>query len=69
MTRFFIFVPPVMALLVGVLSRGWASIVQGGNVSGATRKRQKMEVWIVLCLMYAMVLGIFVAEDKVPCLA
>ena len=37
---FFIFVPPLMALLIRALSRGWANIVQGGNISEATRKRQ-----------------------------
>jgi len=57
---FIILGPPVMALLVHVLSRGWAKIVQGGNVSEATRKRQKLEFWIVLCFMYVMGFGMFV---------
>ena len=56
---FFIFGPPLMALLIRRLSRGWANIVQGGNVSEATSRRQELEFWIVLCFMYVMVFGIF----------
>jgi hypothetical protein len=57
---FIIFGAPIMALLIRVLSRGWAYIVQGGNVSERTRKRQKLEFWIFLCFLYVMVFGIFV---------
>jgi hypothetical protein len=57
---FFIFAPPLMALLIRVLSHGWASIVQSGKVSEATRKRQRVEFWVVLSFMYVMVFVIFV---------
>jgi hypothetical protein len=57
---FFVLAPPIMALLIRVLSRGWANIVQGGNVSARTAKRQKLEFWGVLCFMYVMLFCIFV---------
>ncbi len=57
---FFVLAPPIMALLIRVLSRGWAKIVQGGNVSEKTLKRQRLEFWVVLCFMYVMLFCIFV---------
>ena len=57
---FFLIAPPIMALLIRLLSRGWANIVQGGNVSEKTIKRQKLEFWVVLCFMYVMLFCIFV---------
>lgn len=56
---FFVLAPPIMAWLIRLLSRGWANIVQGGEVSEKTVKRQKVEFWVVLCFMYVMLFGIF----------
>lgn len=56
---FFIFVPPIMALIIRAMSHGWATVAQGGSISESTRKRQKLEFWIVLCFMYVMVFAIF----------
>jgi len=49
--------PPIMAALVWLGSRRWANVVQGGNVSDRTKRRQKWEFWVVLTLMYIIVLG------------
>jgi hypothetical protein len=56
---FFLLAPPIMALLIRLLSRGWANIVQGSNVSEKTIKRQRLEFWVVLCFMYVMLACIF----------
>ena len=40
------------------MARGWAEIVQGGNVSEATQKRQKWEFWLVLIAAYLLMFGI-----------
>jgi hypothetical protein len=56
---FFLLAAPIMALLIRLLSRGWATIVQGGNVSEKTIKRQRLEFWVVLIFMYAMLACIF----------
>lgn len=50
--------PPVMALMISFLSRGWAAILQRGKVSDATRKRQGMEFWVALVAGYLIVLMI-----------
>ena len=49
--------PPVIAGLWWLLSRGWATAVQVGNVSDRTRQRQKVEFFIVLTLLYVLMLG------------
>jgi len=46
-----------MAGLFWVMSRGWAMSVQGGTASDRTKKRQKIEFWMVLTLMYLMGIG------------
>jgi hypothetical protein len=51
--------PPIMAGLIWLLSRGWALTVQGGTSSQTTRKRQKLEFWVVLVVLYAVGAGIF----------
>jgi hypothetical protein len=56
---FFLFAPPIMAILIRLMSRGWAMTVQGGKISETTEKRQRLEFWIVLCFMYVMLLCIF----------
>ena len=56
---FVLLAPLVMALLIRLISRGWANIVQGGKVSEKTVKRQRVEFWVVLCFMYVMLFGIF----------
>lgn len=50
--------PPVMAGMWWALSRGWAGLVQGGDVSGITKKRQKWEFWIILAAMYVLGFGL-----------
>ena len=52
--------PPIMAVVLKVLMRGWAMTVQGGSVSARTEKRQKIEFWAVLVFMYAMVISMAV---------
>ncbi len=44
--------PPLMASLFWLMSRGWATTVQGGVPSEKTKRRQKVEFWIVLIAMY-----------------
>jgi hypothetical protein len=56
---FFVLAPSIMALLVSILSRGWAKTVQGGNVIEKTLKRPRLKFWIVLCFMYVMLFCIF----------
>jgi hypothetical protein len=48
-----------MAALWWIVSRGWATTVQGGVVSERTKRRQKIEFWAVLILMYLVVFGMF----------
>lgn len=58
---FFITVaPPIMAVLIHFLSRGWAMTVQGGKISERTRKRQRLEFWGVLIFMYLMGFGMII---------
>jgi len=47
--------PPIIASLWRFMSRGWARTVQGGTLSDKTKRRQKLEFWILLGTMYAMV--------------
>ena len=49
--------PPVLACLWWLASRGWASTVQGGQVSGRTRNRQKIGFVLVLVGLYALMFG------------
>jgi len=46
--------PPLMASLIWLMSRGWATSVQTGTVSKRTKRRQKLEFWIVLVAMYVI---------------
>jgi hypothetical protein len=55
-----ILVPPIMAALVWIMSRGWAATVQGGVVSERTKRRQKIEFWALLIAMYLIGFGMFV---------
>ena len=57
-----VFLPPLGACLWRLMSRGWAMTVQGGRVSERTRRRQRIEFWVLLCVMYAGVAFIFVAS-------
>jgi hypothetical protein len=54
---FVLVVPPIMAGLWWLGSRGWANVVQGGNVSDRTKRRQKWEFWVALTLFYVIVGG------------
>ncbi len=49
--------PPIMAALICFMSRGWALSVQGGVASDRTKRRQKVEFWMVLVAMYAIGAG------------
>ena len=51
---FLILFPPIGAILWKLLSRGWATTVQGGRVSEQTRKRQKVLFWFVLGAAYVV---------------
>lgn len=51
-------VPPVGSALWLMMSRGWASTVQGGTISERTKKRQKAEFWIILSAVYLLMFGI-----------
>ena len=50
--------PPVLAVIWLGLSRGWAGVVQRGNLSEMTKDRQRVEFWIVLSVLYLMMFGI-----------
>jgi hypothetical protein len=58
----FVFGPPIMAALIWSMSRGWAHTVQGQVVSDRTKRRQKIEFWTVLALMYLFVMGLALFE-------
>lgn len=49
--------PPIMTAFWWVAARGWAITVQGGNASSRTKRRQKVESYVVLMVMYAVGLG------------
>jgi hypothetical protein len=55
-----VFGPPIMAFILRFMMRGWAMTVQGGTVSERTERRQRIEFWVVLVLMYAIVWGEFI---------
>jgi hypothetical protein len=48
----FVLGPPIMAGLFWLKARGWARTVQGETVSETTKRRQKIEFWVVLSLGY-----------------
>lgn len=50
--------PPILTVIWLGLSRGWAGIVQGGNVSEMTKDRQHVEFWIVLSVLYVIMFGV-----------
>lgn len=54
--------PPIMASLIWMMSRGWAHTVQGALISDRTRKRQKIEFWVVLIVMYLFSVGVVLYE-------
>lgn len=54
----FLLVPPVGSLLWWLFSRGTAAILQGGKVSGRTKKRQKVGFFVVLVAAYMIMFGI-----------
>jgi hypothetical protein len=51
-------VPPIGACFWWAMARGWAMTVQSGNVSEATRKRQRREFLIIMALVYLLMFGI-----------
>jgi hypothetical protein len=54
------FGPPIMAWLFKFRASGWAHTVQGETLSETTKKRQKLEFWVVLGLLYAIGIGVFI---------
>ena len=54
--------PPILAGLFWLKARGWAHTVQGESVSETTKRRQKMEFWVLLSLAYLMALACVVYE-------
>ena len=55
---FDIVLPPIGAALWWLMSRGWAGTVQGGDVSGETKNRQKVEFVVLLVATYALMFSI-----------
>jgi hypothetical protein len=53
-----VFVPPIGTLVWWLMSRGWATAVQGGEVSETTRKRQKKIALALLIIVYVLGFGI-----------
>jgi hypothetical protein len=56
----FLIGPPVMAVLWWLASRGFGTVAQGGEVSDRTKRRQRVEFWLLLLLMYLLGFGIFI---------
>jgi len=52
--------PPIMACLWWLASRGFGAAVQGGTVSQKTKRRQKIEFWVLLGALYLLGFGIFI---------
>jgi hypothetical protein len=46
-----------MTALWWFAARGWALTVQGGTASSKTKRRQKVEFYVVLVVMYVVGLG------------
>lgn len=55
---FDVLVPPIGTTIWWLMSRGWVSTVQRGEVSETTKKRQKAEFWIILIVVYILMFGI-----------
>jgi len=53
-----VFVPPVETLVWWLMSRGWATVVQGGEVSETTRKRQRKIALALLIMAYVLMFSI-----------
>jgi hypothetical protein len=51
-------VPPIGTCLWWAMARGWATTVQSGSISEATKRRQKWEFLIIMALAYLLMLGI-----------
>ena len=49
--------PPVITALWWLMSRGWASIVQGGDPTERTKRRQRGEFFVLLIVMYMISFG------------
>lgn len=58
----FVLGPPILAGLFWLKARGWAHTVQGENVSETTKRRQKLEFWVLLSLAYLMAVACVVYE-------
>jgi len=58
----FVLGPPIMAGLFWLKARGWARTVQGETVSETTKRRQKMEFWVLLSLGYLLSVSCVVYE-------
>jgi hypothetical protein len=51
-------IPPLLTCLWWLMSRAWAFLVTGANVSEKMKNRQRKEFWILLAVMYAAMFGI-----------
>jgi len=51
-------IPPVGTAIWWLLSRGWAATVQGGSVSETTKRRQKIEFFVILIAAYVLMFSI-----------
>lgn len=49
--------PPIVAAVGWLLMRGWAGVVEGGNVRESTKLRQSKEFWALLILFYLLMFG------------
>ncbi len=54
--------PPVGAILWWLMSRGWASTVQGGTINPSTRKRQQILFWVLMGAAYIVEFAGFMAH-------
>jgi hypothetical protein len=53
-----ILIPPIGTCLWWLMARGWAGFVQLGNISDATKRRQRWEFWIVLASAYLIMFSV-----------
>jgi len=51
-------VPPIGACVWWVMARGWGITVQSRDVTDDTKKRQKLEFWLVLGIVSVLMFGI-----------
>jgi len=55
---FDVLIPPAGTVVWWLMSRAWASAVQGGKVSETTRKRQRKEAIVLLLAAYILMFSV-----------